>query len=419
MIKQTVARFDLSLRFGLLSTAWLLSSPAVGQSYSYTDFVVPGAADTILAGINNSGSVVGVYGNSINVVQPMEVGWNAFLHNGSSVTTLVPPGSLAAEASAINNNGTVVGTYLIEVAGVQSTRGFVYDGSTYQTILVPFANALDTTIASIDDNGVIVGSYAEDFLFGLSLTTLGFRGTPDGIGGYTYESIDLDVSNEFDITFMNGRNTSGQEVATHSDGVSVVDGVLLPEAITVGYPGVGVTSLTGINNNGLVSGRATFANPDESLFEIGFVVDSAEILTLPPGQVNFLDVQLPGSGCTFSTGPLGVDPDCHKSIQGLNDQSTIVGFYDDGDTVFKGFIGTLDSTQPGDFDGDGDVDGDDFLEWQQGLGTIYDADDLTDWETHYGTGVVLGISDATSVPESTSFALFLTSLVCVAIRRRT
>jgi hypothetical protein len=53
---------------------------------------------------------------------------------------------------------------------------------------------------------------------------------------------------------------------------------------------------------------------------------------------------------------------------------------------------------PGDFDGDGDVDGGDFLAWQRGLGTssatIADGDadgdgdvddaDLAQWASHYG-----------------------------------
>ena len=39
---------------------------------------------------------------------------------------------------------------------------------------------------------------------------------------------------------------------------------------------------------------------------------------------------------------------------------------------------------PGDFDLDGDVDGVDFLVWQQGFGTLYDDADLVDWETNYG-----------------------------------
>ena len=42
------------------------------------------------------------------------------------------------------------------------------------------------------------------------------------------------------------------------------------------------------------------------------------------------------------------------------------------------------TSTPGDFDADGDTDGADFLNWQRGFGTTYDADDLTDWEDNFG-----------------------------------
>lgn len=60
---------------------------------------------------------------------------------------------------------------------------------------------------------------------------------------------------------------------------------------------------------------------------------------------------------------------------------------------------------PGDFDGDGNVDGADFLEWQRGLGTTYDANDLTDWQTNYGMSASLATSVA--VPEPTTLAILL------------
>jgi len=59
----------------------------------------------------------------------------------------------------------------------------------------------------------------------------------------------------------------------------------------------------------------------------------------------------------------------------------------------------------GDFDFDGDVDGADFLEWQQGLGTIYDADDLTDWEANFGTVAPAVATAAAAVPEPSSLAM--------------
>ncbi len=57
--------------------------------------------------------------------------------------------------------------------------------------------------------------------------------------------------------------------------------------------------------------------------------------------------------------------------------------------------------QDGDFDGDLDVDGADFLEWQRTLG---DATNLGLWEANFGT--VPAVSAVVGVPEPTSIALF-------------
>ncbi len=67
----------------------------------------------------------------------------------------------------------------------------------------------------------------------------------------------------------------------------------------------------------------------------------------------------------------------------------------------------------GDFDADGDVDGNDFLVWQQGVGSTYDAGDLADWKANYGAGP--GLS---AVPEPSSLALSAAALVAAACSRR-
>jgi acetyl esterase/lipase len=64
----------------------------------------------------------------------------------------------------------------------------------------------------------------------------------------------------------------------------------------------------------------------------------------------------------------------------------------------------------GDFDGDLDVDGEDFLKWQRGESfTPFSAADLADWEANYGADAP---SAATAVPEpATALLLLLTMAV--------
>jgi hypothetical protein len=75
----------------------------------------------------------------------------------------------------------------------------------------------------------------------------------------------------------------------------------------------------------------------------------------------------------------------------------------------------------GDFDDDTDVDGNDFLVWQRGLGSTFDSGDLADWKANFGSAVV-GAGGA--VPEPSAFWLALAAAIVVrgggsqALRKR-
>ena len=78
-------------------------------------------------------------------------------------------------------------------------------------------------------------------------------------------------------------------------------------------------------------------------------------------------------------------------------------------------MGTLNGNA-GDFDGDGKVDGADFLFWQRNDST---PAGLNAWQTNYGSGVLVGAAAATgAVPEPTSVVLLGLCLSMLACRRR-
>lgn len=79
----------------------------------------------------------------------------------------------------------------------------------------------------------------------------------------------------------------------------------------------------------------------------------------------------------------------------------------------------LSGTLPtGDFDGDGDVDGADFLEWQRNSSTL-GAEDLANWKATYGDGISSAVAAATSVPEpGTAVLLVSLGLVVGAWQKR-
>lgn len=70
----------------------------------------------------------------------------------------------------------------------------------------------------------------------------------------------------------------------------------------------------------------------------------------------------------------------------------------------------LDATPvtPGDFDGDGDVDGTDFRSWQIGADSVYAVPDLSNWTTNYPS--ILPAESLAAVPEPATLGLAIAGL---------
>ncbi len=89
-------------------------------------------------------------------------------------------------------------------------------------------------------------------------------------------------------------------------------------------------------------------------------------------------------------------------------------FYLEGFNTFYSYDVFIDNTvggatNDGDFDGDGDIDGRDFLRWQRGNSpTPFSAVDLAAWQAAYGPGPLGAI---TAVPEPGALAL-LAAIAC-------
>lgn len=141
------------------------------------------------------------------------------------------------------------------------------------------------------------------------------------------------------------------------------------------------------------------------------------------GHVGF---QLGLSEPLVNLGMTSVDLDV-EFIAGLLGNTTHLGLVLMGDengfqAGFDNFIDTpvlnlTFSSDPGDFDFDGDVDGIDFLKWQRGESpTPNSAQDLMDWEQNYGAPSMLAA--ITAVPEPAAMGLALFGAVGLLIRRR-
>ncbi len=78
------------------------------------------------------------------------------------------------------------------------------------------------------------------------------------------------------------------------------------------------------------------------------------------------------------------------------------------------------SPRPGDFDLDGDVDGQDFLAWQRGESpNALSQSDLDTWRANYGDGIAPLARSSTVVPEPSTMILLLTAACArIAMRER-
>ncbi len=145
------------------------------------------------------------------------------------------------------------------------------------------------------------------------------------------------------------------------------------------------TSLTGGTNAELVGVTQLFLQEAETPFGLANLEELRFEFLLPAYSSDFR-VRLQAS--------------IHSSFQELRVDTLLVA----DDTAILG-----------DFDGDGDVDGRDFLAWQSGESPVPGStDDLEDWQTNYGIGELSALQlplSAFLVPEPTSLTVVIFGII--------
>jgi probable HAF family extracellular repeat protein len=137
---------------------------------TFTNISYPGAIGTIPYSINDAGEIVGMYGNSDGTL-------HGFLYQSGTYTTIDYPGGYSQnELASINDNGVIVGAYgePITINGVDYAfqNAFVYQNGQFTSFDVPFGPPAAIEPGQISNKGVIVGAYVDS-----SGTNYGFEAT--------------------------------------------------------------------------------------------------------------------------------------------------------------------------------------------------------------------------------------------------
>jgi len=121
------------------------------SSQSYSFFAVPGAAQysTYANAVNDKGQVVGTFSDSN--------GGHGFLKDGDTYTTIDVPGATGTSPFGINNSGTIVGVWS-NLSGW--AEGFVRTSDGTVTV-VDFPGGLETQVGNINDRGDICGLWVD------------------------------------------------------------------------------------------------------------------------------------------------------------------------------------------------------------------------------------------------------------------
>jgi uncharacterized membrane protein len=115
-----------------------------GTTGAYSSFSFPGAIFTQALGINNAGSIVGLYIDSKNQ-------YHGFLKTGDSFTSIDVYGASYTDAWKINDSGQIVGRY------GSPDQGYLYSAGSFSAVMPQhFAWAY-----GINNSGNIVGLYVD------------------------------------------------------------------------------------------------------------------------------------------------------------------------------------------------------------------------------------------------------------------
>jgi hypothetical protein len=296
-------------------------SSSAGQVYSFQTLNNPNDPTfNQLLGINNSGEIAGYFGSGLTPDHPNRGYTLAPPYSTGSYTNENFPGSGQTQVIGINNNPspTTVG-FFVDAAG--NNFGFVDQGSTFKKVFDPnslFGGPVFNQLLGVNDKNVAAGFYTDangvSHPYAYNIASGKFSGIAVPVG----------VS-----AFATGINNAGDISGYYTNALNQTSGFLEinGQFLTENDPSGSNTMLLGLNNKGeAVGSYVDQAGITEGL-TYNFLTNSWTTVRDP------LPSQLPAFGVTGTT------------VNGVNDNGQLVGFYSDGLNV-DGFLATPKATTP-------------------------------------------------------------------------
>jgi hypothetical protein len=271
------------------------------------DFVtidIPGSADVEAYGIDNHGTVTGLYYDAAGNT-------HGFVYDDGVLTTVDGPTSTPPLSQAqlynIDNKEQVGGTYVDDFG---NARAAVYDLKAQSWSALPIIpGATYNASGGLNARGVVVGNWTAD-----PSGATGFQGWlyDSHSGNYTYFDVPgSDKVNSYG-TIVNDINNAGLVVGWYSDGNGGIHGFTKQgtQYQTIDVPGALNTQLFGINSQGDLAGRYRVGDTRH-----GFILRNNGTL---------ITIDVPGAINTW--------------VEAISENGNIAGFYETADGEYHAFF---------------------------------------------------------------------------------
>jgi uncharacterized membrane protein len=219
----------------------------------FTSFDPPGSTLTLPSFISPQGVIVGEYNDSGSVSR-------GFVLNGGKYTTVDFPGAAGTVLSGLNPSGKMSGFSCSDPAcgttgNATTNHSFVVSKKGVFTSFDP-PGAVSSAASAVNPSGAVVGTYADS------------GGVDHGYLRYhrTFTTIDFPGAI---LTFVGGNNAEGDVIGEYVDAANVAHSFLLSNGVFTSFdpPGAVLSVASGINPGGVIVGIYL----DSANVEHGFV----------------------------------------------------------------------------------------------------------------------------------------------------